>query len=240
MQRITYISKISSSMGNNQVAFFIGLFGSVHCVGMCGPLAFSIPGVRRYWWLTIADKTLYNFGRIITYSVLGLLLGYAGKLFWLAGLQQAVSIISGVLIIALAIARLFKAGWRAGKTVSFPLYYKLVNRALKNNAGHLVLGMLNGFLPCGFVYVALFGALNTPTPASAAQFMFWFGMGTFPLMFVATLSFGFLSPLVRRRINVVMPYLMICLGCWFILRGSGLNIPYLSPVAKTLGVSICH
>ena len=227
-------------MGNNQVAFLIGLFGSVHCVGMCGPLAFSIPSSRQYWWSLVADKALYNLGRVFTYSGLGLLLGYLGKLFWLAGLQQTVSMISGILIIALGVIRLTKFKGAGSKPSAFPLFYKLMNVALKNKAGHLLLGMLNGFLPCGFVYVALFGALNTSSPLNAAQFMFWFGMGTFPLMFIATLSFGFLSPLIRRRINSVMPYLMVCLGFWFILRGSGLNIPYLSPLAKQVGTSICH
>jgi sulfite exporter TauE/SafE len=227
-------------MGNNQVAFFIGLFGSVHCVGMCGPLAFSIPSTRKYWWSLVVDKVLYNFGRIITYSCLGLLLGLLGTVCWLAGLQQTVSIVSGIFIIVLGAIRLFKFKGNLGKPSSFPLFYRLINVAVKNKAGHLILGMLNGFLPCGFVYVALFGALNTTSPADAAQFMFWFGMGTFPLMFIATLSFGFLSPMIRRRINMAMPYLMVCLGFWFVLRGSDLNIPYLSPLLKQVGTTICR
>lgn len=227
-------------MGNNQVAFLIGLFGSVHCVGMCGPLAFSIPSSGKYAWLLVTDKLLYNFGRVITYTSLGLLLGYLGKLFWLSSLQQAVSILSGMFIVALGVSRLIKFKNKISSKVYFPWFYKMINLAVKHKAGHLVLGMLNGFLPCGFVYVALFGALNTTSPADAAQFMFWFGMGTFPLMFIATLSFGFLSPLIRHRINVAMPYLMVCLGFWFILRGSGLNIPYLSPIVKEVGVEVCH
>jgi sulfite exporter TauE/SafE len=125
------------STGNNQVAFFIGLFGSVHCVGMCGPLAFSIPSTRKYWWSLVADKVLYNLGRIITYSCLGLLLGYLGKLFWLAGLQQTVSIVSGLLIIILGATRLFKFKGNLGKPSSFPLFYRLINLAVKNKAGHL-------------------------------------------------------------------------------------------------------
>jgi sulfite exporter TauE/SafE len=227
-------------MGNNQVAFLIGLFGSVHCVGMCGPLAFSIPSTRKYWWTLLADKLLYNLGRVITYSCLGLLLGYLGKLFWLSGLQQTISVLSGMFVVILGFIRLLKFEKKINSNGSFLWFYKIINLAIKHKAGHLILGMLNGFLPCGFVYVALFGALNTTSPVSAAQFMFWFGIGTFPLMFIATLSFGFLSPLIRRRINVVMPYLLLCLGFWFILRGLNLNIPYLSPVVKQVGVSVCH
>lgn len=218
----------------------IGLLGGVHCVGMCGPLAFSIPSTQRYWWMLLADKLLYNIGRLITYSFLGLLLGYAGKLAWLAGLQQSLSITSGVLIIAFGLVRITGWGGKRSNGVSFPFFYKLMGLAIKNKAGHLVLGMLNGFLPCGFVYVALFGALNTTSPAEAAQYMFWFGLGTFPLMLLAMVSMGALSPLLRRRINVAMPYLLVVLGIWFVLRGSALNIPYLSPLVKQIGVSVCH
>lgn len=226
-------------MGNNQIAFFIGLLGSVHCVGMCGPLAFSIPSNQKMWWLLLIDKLLYNFGRVITYTCFGLLLGYTGKLLWLAGSQQIVSILSGMFVLVLGLIRLFK--WKGtGGIVGFPLFYKLINYAIKHKAGHLLIGMLNGFLPCGFVYVALFSALNTTSPADAALFMFWFGLGTFPLMLAATFSFGFISTAIRRKINIAMPYLLVCLGFWFILRGSGLNIHYLSPAVKQVGVGVCR
>jgi sulfite exporter TauE/SafE len=117
---------------------------------------------------------------------------------------------------------------------------KLLNYALKHRAGHFVIGILNGFLPCGFVYLALVGAINAGSPVAAGRFMFLFGMGTFPLMLLATVGSGFIRPAVRRRINSVMPYLMVCLGMWFVLRGLNLNIPYLSPQKQTQGVTICH
>jgi sulfite exporter TauE/SafE len=89
--------------------------------------------------------------------------------------------------------------------------------------------MLNGLLPCGFVYLALVGAVNTPSVLSSAKYMFWFGMGTLPLMFIATVSTGFFSLNIRRRLNAIVPYFMLCLGVWFIMRGLSLNIAYLSP-----------
>ncbi|RFZ85318.1 sulfite exporter TauE/SafE family protein [Mucilaginibacter terrenus] len=227
-------------MGNNQVAFFIGLLGSVHCVGMCGPLAFSIPSLQKSWLSIVADKLLYNLGRVLTYATLGLLLGYLGKLLWLAGAQQMISVTSGIVIIAVGLVRVLKyKNNKLNISQSLP-FYKLINFALKHHAGHFALGMLNGLLPCGFVYVALFGALNTSSAAEAATFMFWFGIGTVPLMLTAALSFKLLGPLVRRRINFAMPYLMIVLGCWFILRGAGLDLPYLSPLIKASGASVCH
>jgi sulfite exporter TauE/SafE len=229
-------------MNSNEIAFFIGLFGSVHCIGMCGPLAFAVPSFHTSWWLVVADKFTYNAGRVITYSFLGLLIGLLGRQLWLAGLQQGVSVLSGALIITAGLSRLFKVKFTQSRFMPKVLapVNRLINYALKHKAGHLAVGMLNGFLPCGFVYLALVGAVNTASPAASAQYMFWFGVGTFPLMLLATVSSGFMGPALRRRINKGMPYLMVCLGFWFLLRGMGLDIPYLSPAKQAAGVSVCH
>jgi sulfite exporter TauE/SafE len=229
-------------MSSNQIAFFVGLFGSVHCIGMCGPLAFAIPSLDGRWWRIVLDKVVYNAGRIITYSFLGLAIGLLGQQLWLAGLQQGVSVISGVLIIVAGFSRLMKVKFARSMPMIRMLgpVNKLISYALKHKAGHLVIGMLNGFLPCGFVYLALIGAVNTPSSFSAAQYMFWFGIGTFPLMLLAMAGAGFIGPLFRRRINVAMPYLMVFLGCWFVLRGLQLSIPYLSPPKASTGAAICN
>jgi hypothetical protein len=229
-------------MTSYEIAFFIGLFGSMHCIGMCGPLAFAVPVVNNKWWSIVFDKVLYNTGRIITYSFLGLIIGLIGKQLWLIGLQQGVSLASGLLIIIAAFSRLFKLRMNNNPVLSRLLtpVNRLLSYALQHRSGHLVIGLLNGFLPCGFVYLALVGAINTSSPVASAQFMFWFGVGTFPLMLIATVSSGFIRPVLRRRINNVMPYLMVCLGFWFILRGLNMNIPYLSPPQQTSGVAICH
>lgn len=228
-------------MSTNQIAFFLGLFGSVHCIGMCGPLAFAVPVPQNKWWLIVGDKLLYNIGRVISYTFLGWLIGFAGRQLWLSGLQQGVSLLSGFLIIMAGFSRIFKL--RLYQTRAFSSVFSPVNRllnyALKHHAGHLAVGLINGFLPCGFVYLALIGAVNTNSPGTAAQYMFWFGAGTFPLMLIATVSSGFIGPLLRRRINKTMPYLMVCLGFWFILRGAGLDIPYLSPARAQSGVAVC-
>lgn len=225
-------------MSNNEIAFFIGLFGSVHCVGMCGPLALAVPSFQTRWWLIVSDKLLYNIGRVITYSFLGLLIGFIGRQLWLSGLQQGVSIVSGLLIILAGFSRILKIHLPGSKFL-LPVN-RLLNYALRHKAGHLVVGLLNGFLPCGFVYLALVGAINTPSPIAASAYMFWFGIGTFPLMLLAMVGSGFISPAIRRRINKAMPYLMVCLGLWFMLRGMGLNIPYLSPQKQASGISECH
>jgi sulfite exporter TauE/SafE len=229
-------------MSSYQLAFFIGLFGSIHCIGMCGPLAFAVPASKNGWLLVIADKVTYNIGRVISYSILGLAIGLIGRQLWLAGLQQGVSLLSGIFIIMAGLSRLFKMRASGSKVITSLMLpvNKAINYALQHKAGHLIIGMLNGFLPCGFVYLALAGAINMPTAPAAAQYMFWFGVGTFPLMLAATLSSGFIGPVVRRRINRIMPYLMVCLGFWFIIRGMGLNIPYLSPERQATGITSCH
>lgn len=229
-------------MSSNSLAFFIGLFGSIHCIGMCGPLAFSVPSFHSKWWLMAADKFVYNMGRVITYSLLGLLIGFIGKQLWIFGLQQGVSLLSGLLIMMAGLSRLLKIKLGQSFVINKALspVNKLLSYAFRHRAGHFIVGLLNGLLPCGFVYLALIGALNTSSPMASARFMFYFGLGTFPLMLLATISAGFVGPIFRRQINVVMPYLMVCLGIWFLFRGMGLNIPYLSPPKQTNGVAICH
>jgi uncharacterized protein len=229
-------------MNDNQIAFFIGLFGSVHCIGMCGPLALAIPSYQSNKWIVVFEKLLYNFGRIITYSLLGLIIGIIGRQLWLYGLQQGVSLLSGVLIIMAGLSRIFKVYLPRNQFFSKPvaLFNRLLHYALKQRAGHLFIGMLNGLLPCGFVYLAMVGAVNTPSSLTAAQYMFWFGVGTLPLMLLATIGSGFMGYAMRRRINKAIPYVMVCLGCWFILRGLSLNIPYLSPAKPSADSAICR
>lgn len=218
-------------MNTNEVAFFIGLFGSLHCVGMCGPLAFAIPASQKGWAYIVADKFLYNLGRVLSYTTIGFLIGFLGRQLWISGLQQGISLVSGLLIILAGFSRILKVSLFSSKAASRFLapVSKAINYAIERGAGNFAVGVLNGFLPCGFVYLALIGAVNTASPVSAAAYMFWFGAGTFPLMLLATVSTGFMSIPVRRRINNALPYLMVCLGFWFILRGMDLNIPYLSP-----------
>jgi sulfite exporter TauE/SafE len=226
-------------MNIDKLAFMIGLLGSVHCVGMCGPLAFAVPSLKQGWFFMVADKLIYQFGRIIAYCSLGLFIGLIGQQVWMAGFQQGISILSGVLIVMAACSRILKFRFLKDKP-SFMLgpFNKMFNYALKHKANHLIIGFINGFLPCGFVYLALAGALNTENIQTSVTYMFWFGLGTLPLMFLTTLGIGFMGAIFRRKINRIVPYLMLCIGIWFILRGLTLDIPYLSPAAT--GISNCN
>ncbi|MBU0696760.1 MAG: sulfite exporter TauE/SafE family protein [Bacteroidetes bacterium] len=228
-------------MNHLQLAFTIGLLGSLHCVGMCGPLAFAIQDKSKTKWAMIFQKLAYNLGRALTYAFLGLLIGLIGKQLWLAGLQQSISILSGVIIILITLPRLLPL-------LNIHLPYrnplqntinKLIGKAILHKSGHFMIGILNGFLPCGFVYLALATAVSTSSVLQSSLFMFFFGLGTIPLMLTAMLGINFAKPAFRRQINRFLPLFTIFLGCWFILRGLNLDIPYLSPKISNSEV-ICH
>lgn len=227
-------------MSHFYLAFLIGLFGSLHCVGMCAPLAFGLP-THPNKWVVFAEKLAYNLGRAITYAFLGLVIGLIGKQLWIAGLQQSISIICGILILAAAFFRLFPV-LKISKINTSNLFSpvnKLLITAINHRMGHFIIGLLNGFLPCGLVYVALATAVNTDSAVQSALFMFFFGLGTLPLMLVALLGFGFAKPLIRSIINKLIPFLMLLLGIWFILRGLNLDIPFLSPLINGNNPLIC-
>ena len=97
-----------------------------------------------------------------------------------------------------------------------------------------IFGIVNGFLPCGFVYVALAGAITTGGAASGALYMFLFGLGTTPIMFATSLVGKFLSATLKQKMNKLIPVFAIILAIIFILRGLSLGIPFLSPPEKML------
>jgi sulfite exporter TauE/SafE len=215
--------------------FLFGLLGSFHCVGMCGAIALALPGQAgaasgRY----MAGRVLYNLGRVTTYATLGGLAGLVGQGLRLAGVQQSLSIVSGVLILALvAVPERYTSRLASLLGFSRPLaWVKTMLGQLFQQASFPALyatGLLNGLLPCGLIYLALAGALSAPGVVGAAAYMACFGLGTLPLMLGLSLS-GRLVPLMwRARMRQAVPYTAGLLAVLFIVRGLGLGIPYLSP-----------
>jgi uncharacterized protein len=215
-------------------AFLVGLVGSLHCIGMCGPIAIALPVPDSSNLSFFTGRILYNLGRVVTYSFLGAILGLLGGRIALAGAQQVVSIILGVvIIIAVLLPQKYK-NYFAQHTVTQKLA-----QPLKENIGVLfkkgtfsamfLIGILNGFLPCGLVYVALAGAIASGNAISGAAVMIFFGLGTVPAMFAATIFGKFINVGIRTKIRKAVPVLAIILGVIFILRGMNLGIPYLSP-----------
>lgn len=215
-------------------AFFIGLVGSLHCIGMCGPIAIALPVPDSSNLSFFTGRILYNLGRVITYSFLGALLGLIGSKIALAGAQQVVSIILGIIVIVAVILPQKYKNYFA----QHPLAQKLA-QPLKSNIGVLfkkgtfsamfLIGILNGFLPCGLVYVALAGAIASGDAISGAAVMILFGLGTIPSMFAASVFGKFINVGIRKKIRKAIPVLAILLGVIFILRGMNLGIKYISP-----------
>ena len=215
-------------------AFLVGLVGSLHCIGMCGPIAIALPVPDSSNLSFFTGRILYNLGRVFTYSFLGAVLGIVGSKIALAGAQQVVSIVLGVVIIfAVLLPQKYKNYFAQNS-----LTQKLAH-PLKSNIGVLfkkgtfsamfLIGILNGFLPCGLVYVALAGAIASGDAISGAVVMILFGLGTVPAMFAASVFGKFINIGIRTKIRKAVPVLSILLGVIFILRGMNLGIPMLSP-----------
>ncbi|MGL5111555.1 MAG: sulfite exporter TauE/SafE family protein [Flavobacterium sp.] len=229
-------------------AFIFGLISSFHCIGMCGPIAMMLPVDHANPTKKAGQILVYHLGRLVAYGSLGLVFGLMGKGFFMAGIQQKLSIIIGFLMIVVAVTpeRLF-----AQYNFSKPVYkiisnlkQKLGSQFKKKSFSSLFsIGLLNGFLPCGMVYVALFGAIAMQSPTLGIFYMVLFGLGTIPLMSLVVYLKSFISLSARNTIQKIIPYATVIIGILFVLRGLGLGIPYVSPTTLSLFVQQtpnCH
>ncbi|WP_339611121.1 sulfite exporter TauE/SafE family protein [uncultured Planktosalinus sp.] len=215
-------------------AFLLGLFGSLHCVGMCGPIAFMLPVDHKNKVKKAIQTSSYHFGRLLAYALIGLVFGLLGKSFSLFGLQQQLSIAVGVLMILVVVLPLkpFQNTWVS------QLFYRFVSK-LKQKMGasfkkkttdtFLTIGFLNGFLPCGLVYIAVFASIAAGSLTQSSLYMLFFGLGTIPLMTVSVYASSFLKGINRQKVRKAIPVFVVIIGILFILRGMGLGIPYISP-----------
>ena len=215
-------------------AFILGLLGSFHCLGMCGPIAFVLPVNRTNKILMLWQIFLYHLGRLITYALIGILFGMIGRGLYLAGFQQRLSILIGIIMI---ISVLIPVNYMNRYKITQPLYrfigkikqqLGLYLRKSSSKALFLI-GFFNGFLPCGLVYMAVFGAISMGNTLDGGIYMFLFGLGTVLMMSGAVLLGNFINLSIRNKIQKLIPIFVIVIGLLFILRGMGLGIPYLSP-----------
>lgn len=229
------------------IAFTLGLFGSIHCLGMCGPLAFSLlPGIQKKGKESVFRAIGYNSGRIISYVGMGMLIGLFGGLFNLSGLQKPLGILIGIVLIILFLFS-FDIEKLLFKSSSYRSFYNKYSQYLSKYFNHLkkqnsiFLGMLNGLIPCGLVYLALAGALTSGGVLSGAQFMFWFGIGTFPAMFLLLVSFSLLD--LKRKLNFrkVFAFLQLFVGIFLIYRAVSIQVPAdLTLIDAMLNPVMCH
>jgi len=209
---------------------------------MCGPIAFILPVDRKNKGKMIWQTFLYHFGRLLTYSIIGLLFGILGKGLYLAGFQQRLSILIGILMILIVVIP-SKVLFRFNFTK--PIYHLIGNVKTKlglylkkkSNKALFSIGFFNGFLPCGLVYMAVLGSVSTGDVYAGSFYMFLFGLGTIPMMTGAIVLGSFIKISVRNKIQKAIPIFVIIIGLLFILRGMGLGIPYVSPSDAKLHIS---
>lgn len=229
-------------------ALLFGLISSFHCIGMCGPIAMMLPVERDNPAKKVVQIITYHLGRLTAYASIGLVFGLIGRGFYLAGIQQQLSILIGVLMIIIVLIpeRVFaqynfsKPVFRLISKMKAALGSQFKNRSYKSL---FTIGLLNGLLPCGMVYVALFGAIAMQHAGLGILYMLLFGLGTIPMMSAVVYIQSFITVSVRNKIQKAIPYVAACIGALFVLRGLGLGIPYISPSNMSLFVQEapnCH
>jgi len=221
----------------------IGAFGGFHCVGMCGPIALSLPIHRLSSWAKVTSIFLYNLGRAISYGSMGMLFGIIGQSFSLFKMQQYLSIFAGVFILAV----LLFSYLGQQPTSIFNAYSLMIKNRLsqllksdKSTFSYLSLGIVNGFLPCGLVYMAIATAVATGSILNSGLLMFAFGLGTLPIM-ALTMYFGkYINLQFRQKLTKLTPYFIAGVAALLIIRGLNLGIPYLSPTHDAQHHTCCH
>lgn len=210
-------------------AFLLGFLGSLHCVGMCGPIALALPRTEQRWG-AVAGALLYNLGRILTYLLLGLIIGAFGRGLFLAGVQAWFSVLLGALLIVVALLSLNVEGY----IKQIPVVHQLQNWVSRSMAKllqreglatHFYIGALNGLLPCGLVYVAVAGAVLSDSWVQSALYMGGFGAGTLPLMLGTALAGQFINLNWRQKLRHLSPVLLGLFGLYFMARGINFHLP---------------
>lgn len=215
-------------------ALIMGLVGNFHCLGMCGPIALAVPHVSEKRAGVVADDLMYNLGRITTYGILGLIVGLVGMPVAMSKYQGVISIIIG----ALLLLYLFIPAKIKSKFNSMGMSRKISNAFkskfrhflnIKSRSSLLVLGLMNGLLPCGLVYVALFASVASFNPIKSMIFMLIFGIGTTPIMFTVFFFKKIIKLKYRNRLRRIVPIGIGIVAILLIMRGMGLGIRYVSP-----------
>ena len=234
-------------MAFNQVlgiGFLMGLIGSVHCIGMCGPLTMALPFSQQKNIFKYLAMALYHIGKILSYASLGLIVGLFGKQIFVIDTQQSISIFIGVFMLVYVVwVYLVKVNTRFNplQFIQVPVL-KALSNLFKNKhvTVFIVLGFLNGLLPCGMVYLALGSSMSTGHPTDAAIFMAFFGLGTMPALLMVALGGQMVSIEWRRKLQSALPVFIFGMGIMLILRGMNLGIPMLSPHIESNNVVSCH
>jgi uncharacterized protein len=227
--------------------FTLGAAGSLHCVGMCGPLSLALPTHHLSKTQKFLSLLTYQFGRIITYSFIGLIFGLAGRRIYISGYQQWFSIALGIIV--LVMAAMYFISKNSVHLSFFNRFYfsiqQLISRLLKKQGGpfsFLLLGLANGLLPCGLVYVAVAATLSFTEISESVSFMAMFGAGTLPAMMLMGYAGQMINVEARKLMRKAVPVFITLMGVLLILRGLNLGIPFISPeMPQSPGdATVCH
>jgi sulfite exporter TauE/SafE len=227
-------------------AFIMGFIGSLHCVGMCGPIAMMLPADTSKRWKFITGRVLYNSGRILTYGFLGLFVGFIGESTSYFISQKSLSIILGILILV----GVFLPKTLQNKISLNPQIFRFTN-FIKTSLSALFkkhsfatqfsFGILNGLLPCGLVYAALSGAFLTERITDGMAFMMLFGLGTLPMMLGISLGATWLRKTFALKLPKLIPITYSILAIWLIIRGFNAAYPHIIKQNIDLSnIPFCH
>lgn len=232
----------------SSIAISLGLLSSLHCIGMCGPLALAVPVSQNNPLQKLVGALLYHGGRSSSYALMGLLLGMLGGAFAAAfsGAQQYMSLSLGVAMLFYAIVPAVKPGNNIFSKLSSKAFDFLRTQMgkyfFRKGSGSLYfMGMLNGLLPCGMVYLALASSLATANMLKGMTFMLLFGVGTMPAMLTISLFGSLYAARWRKHLRIAAPYMFGIIGILLVLRGMQLGIPFISPGTAGLEQPVnCH
>lgn len=230
-----------------EIGFFMGLLGSVHCIGMCGPLVMALPISQMNPIQKVLASILYHIGKITTYGLLGVLVGLFGKQIPFYNVQQHLSIVIGSLMLVYVLWVFYlhpkrKLGFLKIDWLQKPIIAALGKLFKQNNVGSfLLIGFLNGLLPCGMIYLALGSAWANQSALQSGLFMVLFGLGTLPALLMVAFGGQLMGFAFRQKIQKALPYMLFSMGVLLILRGMNLGIPYISPMIENgASVAACH
>jgi sulfite exporter TauE/SafE len=216
--------------------YISGLLGSIHCVGMCGPITLAIPRSENPI-KHLLNVMLYHTGRVITYILLGLLFGSIGHVIQVFVIQRYFSIGMGVLLLLIILIPFIskKANPTGGLYIKFNSFIQsTMSRLFKSKHPVRIfgLGLTNGLLPCAMSFTAIIASMGMGSLNYSMLFMLSFGLGTLPLLLIFNLFISRIKLKNQKIRKILIPILGISLAILFILRGMDLNIKYISPTLE--------
>ncbi len=223
-----FIPEVSQNMSLGML-FVVGLLTSIHCVAMCGGINMSqcMP-VQSGQGRRLLPSALYNLGRVISYTLVGGLAGALGSAVSFSGWARGiVAVASGVFMVVMGLS-MMGLPWFARIAPRMPRFLRVKAGQAGRGRGPLVVGLLNGLMPCGPLQAMQLYALGTGSFLLGASAMFVFSLGTVPLMFGLGALSSVLSSRFTARMMKVSAALVLLLGFVMVGRGlalSGVSVP---------------